>query len=69
MGSPLSSVLANLFLEMLEFKPFKQIQPIDTYYFRYINDILIIYPKEQYYFHCTQTTLKQELISHMNLKK
>ena len=46
MGSPLSGVLACLFLEFLETKPFKYILPNDIQYFRYIDDILIIYPNK-----------------------
>jgi len=44
MGSPLSGVLACLYLEFLESKPFKYILPADSNYFRYIDDILFIYP-------------------------
>ena len=43
MGSSLSGVLAGLFLEFLESKPFKYILPNDIHYFSYIDDILIIY--------------------------
>ena len=44
MGFPLSGILACLYLEFLE--PFKHILPNDIQYFTYIDDILIIYPKE-----------------------
>ncbi len=46
MGSPLSGVLACLYLEFLESQPFRDIFPNDIQYFRYIDDILIIYSKE-----------------------
>ena len=46
MESLLCGVLACLYLEVLESQPFKQILPNDTQYFRYIDSILIIYPKE-----------------------
>ena len=46
MGSLLSGVLACLFLEFLESQAFKHILPDDIHYFRYIDNILIIYPKE-----------------------
>ena len=46
MGSPLSGVLACLYLELLESQPFKHILPDDIQYFRYIDDLLIIYNKE-----------------------
>ena len=44
MGSPLSGVLACLFLELLEAGPFQRIIPSDSHYFRYIDDVLFIYP-------------------------
>ena len=43
---PLKVDLACLYLEFLESQIFKHILPNDIEYFRYINDILIIYPKE-----------------------
>ena len=43
MGSPLRGILACLFLES---KPFKYILPKDIHFFRYIDDILIIYPNK-----------------------
>ena len=46
MGSPLSGVLASLYLEFLESQPFKHILSNHIQYFRYIGHILIIYPKE-----------------------
>ena len=54
MGSPLSGVLACLYLEFLEFQPFKHILPNDIQYFRYIDDILIIYSKEHNIFQIVQ---------------
>ena len=46
MGSPLSGILACLFLEFLESEPFKYILPKDIHFFRYTDDILIIYPNK-----------------------
>ena len=46
MGSPLSCILACLFLEFLESKPFKSILIKNIYFFRYIDNILIIYPNK-----------------------
>ena len=46
MGSPLSAVLACLYLEFLESGPFRYIIPKNSSYFRYIDDILLIYPQE-----------------------
>ena len=45
MGSPLSGVLACLFLEKLESGPFKSIIPKNSTYLRYIDDVLLIYPR------------------------
>ena len=45
MGSPLSAVLANLFMETLEAGPFKDIIPNTITYLRYVDDILIISPR------------------------
>ena len=45
MGSPLSGVLACLYLEILESGPFQQILPQNSYYFRYIDDTLLIHDK------------------------
>ena len=42
----LSGVLACIFLEFLESQLFKDIIPNDIHYFKDIDDILIIYPKE-----------------------
>ena len=46
MGSPLCGVLACIYLEFLEFGPFKYIIPNTAHYFRYIDDILLIYPQD-----------------------
>ena len=43
MGSALSGFLACIYLEFLESVPFKYILPNTAHYFRYINDILLIY--------------------------
>ena len=43
MGSPLNGVLACIYLEFLESGPFKYIMPNTARYFRYIDDILLIY--------------------------
>ena len=48
MASPLSCVLACLFLEFLEAKPFKHFLPNGIQYFRYIDNILVIYPPKHY---------------------
>ena len=45
MGSPLSRVLACIYLEFLESGLFKHI-PNTAHYFRYIDDILLIYPQD-----------------------
>ena len=45
MGSPLCGVLACLFLEFLESGPFQYILPNNSNFFRYIDDMLFIYPK------------------------
>ena len=44
MGSPLSGVLACLFLEFLEAGPFQYLLPPNSHYFRYIDDTLLIHP-------------------------
>ena len=46
MGSPLSGVLACIYLEFLESGPFKYIIPNTSHYSRYIDDILLIYPQD-----------------------
>ena len=46
MGSPLRGVQACLYQEFSESQPYKHILPSDIQYFRYIDDILSIYPKE-----------------------
>ena len=46
MGSPLSGILACIYLEFLESGPFKHIIPNTAHYFRYIDDILFIYPQD-----------------------
>ena len=48
MGSPLSGVLACIYLEFLETGPFKYHIPYTAHYFRYIDDILLIYPQDLY---------------------
>ena len=45
MGSPLSPVAACLYLEMLEEKHFLNIMGPDTLWMRYIDDVLIVIPK------------------------
>ena len=44
MGSPISGILACIYLEFLESGPFRKIFPSNIHYFRYIDDALIIYP-------------------------
>ena len=39
-------VLACIYLEFLESGPFKYIIPSNSNYFRYIDDIQLIYPQE-----------------------
>ena len=46
MGSPLSGVLACIYLEFLKFGSFKYIIPNTARYFRYIDDISLIYPED-----------------------
>ena len=46
MGSSLSGVLACIYLEFLQSGPFKHIIPNTAHYFRYIDDILFIYPQD-----------------------
>ena len=46
MGSPLSGVLACIYLEFLESGPFKYIIPNTAHYFSYIDDILLIYAQD-----------------------
>ena len=46
MGSPLSGVLASIYQEFLESGPFKYIIPNTSQYFRYIDDVLLIYPQD-----------------------
>ena len=46
MGFLLSEVLAYIFLEFLESGPFQYIIPNTDRYFRYIDDILLIYPQD-----------------------
>ena len=46
MGSPLCRVLTCIYLEFLESGPFKYIIPNSAHYFRYIDDILLIYPQD-----------------------
>ena len=45
LGSPPSGVLACIYPEFLESVPFKYILPNTAHYFRYIDDILLIYPQ------------------------
>ena len=45
MGSLLSGVLACIYLEFLESGPFKYIIPNTVCYFRYKDNILLIYPQ------------------------
>ena len=58
MGSPLSGVLACIYLEFLEAGPFKRIIPSDATYYRYIDDALLIYPN-----HINISTLTNKLNS------
>ena len=46
MESPFSGILARIFIEFLESGPFKCIIPNTAHYFRYINNILLIYPQD-----------------------
>ena len=46
MGSPLNWALAGFYLEFLESGSFKYIIPNTTSYFRYTDDILLIYPQD-----------------------
>ena len=45
MGSALSGVLRSLFLELVYSDPFKFIIPKDSNYFNYVDDILLMYPR------------------------
>ncbi|XP_076055334.1 uncharacterized protein LOC143033735 [Oratosquilla oratoria] len=45
MGSPLSAVLANLFMQFLETGPFANIVPEHVTWLRYVDDILLVTPR------------------------
>ena len=45
MGSPLSAVMACLFMETLESGPIKEIIGRHTSWFRYVDDTLVILPR------------------------
>ena len=44
MGNPLSPLLSNLYMEFFETKLLKNILPINARWFRYVDDILCIWP-------------------------
>ena len=70
MGSPLSGILACLFLEFQESQPFKYILSKDIHFFRYIDNILIVYPNKYNIETITNKLNNIELtIKLMNLKK
>ena len=46
MVSPLSGLLACIYLVFLESSSYKYITPYNSDYFRYIEHILLFYPKE-----------------------
>ena len=46
MGSPLIAVAACLFLKELEEDQFSKIMGPDTKWYRYVDDVLIVVPKE-----------------------
>ena len=46
MGSPLNPVAACLFMEMLESERFTRSMREETAWFRYVDDVLIVAPKE-----------------------
>ena len=46
MDSPLSDVIACIYLEFLKSGPFRHIIPSNSNHFRYVDVILFIYPKE-----------------------
>ena len=58
MGFSLSYVLDCFFQEFLESKPFEYILPNDSHYFRYIDNVLIIYPNK-YNIHFITNKLNQ----------
>ena len=45
MGSPLSAVLASLYMEMLERDHFRRIMGRETHWFRFVDDVLVIAPE------------------------
>ena len=57
MGSPISPVLACLYLEFLESESFNKILPRTSTYLRYIDDVLLIYPRR---------TKLEELVNKLN---
>ncbi|XP_076034214.1 uncharacterized protein LOC143021003 isoform X1 [Oratosquilla oratoria] len=58
MGSPLSAVLANLFMEFLETGPFANIVPEHVTWLRYVDDILLVTPR-RFNLHRLQTALNE----------
>ena len=57
MGSPISPVLACLYLEFLESGSFNKILPRTATYLRYIDDVLLLYPRR---------TKLEELVNKLN---
>ena len=45
MGSPISAVLANLFMESMEVGPYANIIPPNVTWLRYVDDVLLIAPR------------------------
>lgn len=47
MGSPLSPIIADIVLQDLESKALQQLKFVPTFYFRYVDDIILTVPSNQ----------------------
>ncbi len=60
MGGRLSPILSNLFMEDLEFKALSSAQSVPRLYFRYVDDVVIVWNEEKGSYHLFLDVLNQQ---------
>ena len=64
MGSPLSAVMASLFVEKLEAEHYTQVIGLEAAWYRYVDDVLVILPQQADLDHTLHLNIHPKIVYH-----